>query len=148
MGGGSTITGPSVNYNSGFQAQVQDEDEPQVIKDWRQKRDAQIAKRTEQFVSQREETIKEAQKNIDDFYDNYNSKKEKGIAQTRKDAEQFLANRDDTVSGGTSWDRIAKLVDVSGKGVKGGAAGSGKDRFREMLTSLRKDEKAPGATGY
>lgn len=59
-----------------------------------------------------------------------------------------MANREDTVSGGTSWDRIAKLVDVSGKGTKGGAAGSGKERFRELLMTLRKDEKAPGATGY
>jgi hypothetical protein len=119
-----------------------------VIKEWRESRDAQLAKRAEQFAAQREETIKEAQQNIDDFYENYNSKKDKGIAQTRKEAEQFLADREDTVSGGTSWDRIAKLVDVSGKGTKGGAAGSGKERFREMLTSLRKDEKAPGATGY
>ena len=137
-----------MNYNSGYQATAEDEEEPEVIKQWREKRDAQIEKRTEQFAAQREETTKEAQRNIDDFYENYNSKKEKGIAQTRKDAEQFLADREDTVSGGTSWDRIAKLVDVSGKGTKGGAAGSGKERFREMLTSLRKDEKAPGATGY
>ncbi len=43
------------------------------------------------------------------------------------------------------WERIAKLVDISGKGTKGGAAGSGKERFRELLGSLRKDEKAPGA---
>jgi hypothetical protein len=146
--GGSSITGPSVSYNTGYQATVGDEEEPEVIKQWRERRDEQLAKRAEQFAAQKEETIKEAQQNIDDFYENYNNKKEKGIAQTRKDAEQFLANRDDTVSGGTSWDRIAKLVDVSGKGTKGGAAGSGKERFREMLMSLRKDEKAPGATGY
>ncbi|KAK5995849.1 Clathrin light chain [Cladobotryum mycophilum] len=146
--GTTSITGPSVSYNSGFQAFAADEEEPEVIKEWRERRDAQLAKRTEQFVAQREETIKEAQQNIDDFYENYNSKKEKGIAQTRKEAEEFLASREDTVSGGTSWDRIAKLVDVSGKGVKGGAAGSGKERFRETLMSLRKDEKAPGATGY
>lgn len=146
--GGSSITGPSVSYNSGFQAQVDDEEEPEVIKRWREQRDAQIAKRAEQFAAQREETIKEAQQNIDDFYENYNTKKEKGIAQTRKEAEQFLESREDIASGGTSWERIAKLVDISGKGTKGGAAGSGKERFREVLTSLRKDEKAPGATGY
>jgi hypothetical protein len=146
--GGSSITGPSVSYNSGFQTRVDDEEEPEVIKEWRERRDAQIAKRAEQFAAQKEETIKEAQQNIDDFYENYNAKKEKGIAQTRKEAEQFLDSREDTVSGGTSWDRIAKLVDVSGKGTKGGAAGSGKERFRETLTNLRKDEKAPGATGY
>ncbi|POR33453.1 Clathrin light chain [Tolypocladium paradoxum] len=146
--GGSSITGPSVIYNSGYQTRVDAEEEPEVIKEWRERRDAQIAKRAEQFAAQKEETIKEAQQNIDDFYENYNTKKEKGIAQTRKEAEQFLASREDTVSGGTSWDRIAKLVDVSGKGSKGGAAGSGKERFRETLTNLRKDEKAPGATGY
>ncbi|KAF4582945.1 clathrin light chain [Ophiocordyceps camponoti-floridani] len=146
--GVSSVTGPTVSYNSGYQPHVEDEEEPEVIKEWRERRNQQIAKRAEQFAAQREETIKEAQQNIDDFYENYNSKKEKGIAQTRKEAEQFLANQEDTVSGGTSWDRIAKLVDVSGKGIKGGAAGSGKERFREMLTSLRKDEKAPGATGY
>lgn len=92
--------------------------------------------------------MQEAQKNIDDFYENYNNKKDKALAQTRKEAEEFLANREDTTSGGTSWERISKLVDISGKGTKGGAAGSGKERFREMLMTLRKDEKAPGADGY
>lgn len=118
-----------------------------MIKEWREKRDAGNAKRAEQFARQREETVAEAQRNIDDFYDNYNNKKEKQVAATRKDAEQFLASREDTTSGGTSWERVAKIVDVSGKGAKGGASGSGKERFRELLTSLRKDEKAPGATG-
>ncbi|KAF4334355.1 clathrin light chain [Fusarium beomiforme] len=149
VSGGTAITGgPSVSYNSGYQAFAEEEEEPEVVKEWRERRDNQIAKRAEQFAAQREETIKEAQQNIDDFYENYNNKKEKGIAQTRKEAEEFLASREDTVSGGTSWDRIAKLVDVSGKGAKGGASGSGKERFRELLVSLRKDEKAPGATGY
>ncbi|KAI0852569.1 clathrin light chain [Daldinia vernicosa] len=145
---GGTITGPSVSYNSGFNAYVGEEEEPEVIKEWREKRDAANARRAEQFAAQKAETIKEAQQNIDDFYENYNSKKEKMIAQTRKEAEEFLASRDDTTSGGTSWERIAKLVDVSGKGQKGGASGSGKERFRELLMSLRKDEKAPGAEGY
>lgn len=145
---GGTITGPSVSYNSGYAAFSQEEEEPEVIKNWREKRDAQIAKRAEQFATQRAETVREAQQAIDDFYENYNNKKDKTISQTRKEAEQFLASREDTTSGGTSWERIAKLVDVSGKGAKGGAAGSGKERFRELLTSLKKDEKAPGAEGY
>ncbi|ETS80094.1 hypothetical protein PFICI_07623 [Pestalotiopsis fici W106-1] len=148
VGPSGTITGPSVSYNSGFQASVDEEEEPEVIRLWREKRDASNAKRAEQFAQQKEETIKEAQQNIDDFYENYNNKKDKGIAQTRKEAEQFLASREDTVSGGTSWERIAKLVDISGKGQKGGASGSGKERFRELLMSLRKDEKAPGAEGF
>jgi hypothetical protein len=59
-----------------------------------------------------------------------------------------LENREDTSAGGTSWERIAKLVDLSGKGAKGGASGTGKEKFRELLLTLRKDEKAPGSTGY
>jgi len=98
--------------------------------------------------TKKRETIKAAQQNIDDFYENYNSKKEKLITQTRLEAEEFLMNREDTAAGGTSWERIAKLVDLSGKGAKGGASGTGKERFRELLMGLRKDEKAPGATGY
>jgi len=136
-------------YNSGYaEPSVSNEEEPEAIRSWRGRRDADNARRAEQFVRQRNDTIREAQQNIDDFYENYNAKKDKLIAQTRKEADEFLASREDTVSGGTSWDRIAKLVDVSGKGAKGGAAGSGKERFRELLVSLRKDEKAPGAAGY
>ncbi|KAI1172308.1 clathrin light chain [Nemania sp. FL0916] len=148
VGPGGGITGPSVSYNSGYGAYVEEEQEPDVIRQWREKRDAANAKRSEEFAAQKAETIKEAQENIDEFYENYNNKKDKTIAQTRKDEEQFLASRDDTTSGGTSWERIAKLVDVSGKGAKGGASGSGKERFRELLMTLRKDEKAPGAEGY
>lgn len=59
-----------------------------------------------------------------------------------------MSKREDTSAGGTSWERIAKLVDLSGKGNKGGASGSEKAKFRELLVSLKKDEKAPGSTGY
>ena len=118
-----------------------------IYRAWRERRDADLTRRSEISASKKSETIKAAQSAIDDFYENYNAKKEKSIAQTRKDAEQFLANREDTSAGGTSWERIAKLVDLSGKGARGGASGTGKERFRELLTSLRKDEHAPGASG-
>ncbi|KAH8595006.1 clathrin light chain [Bisporella sp. PMI_857] len=133
---------------SSYHATAQDEEEPEVLQQWRARRDASIAERAEKDQQKQEETVKTAQQNIDDFYENYNSKKEKAIAQTRRDAEAFLESREDTSAGGTSWERIAKLVDLSGKGVKGGASGTGKEKMRELLLSLRKDEKAPGATGY
>ena len=115
---------------------------------WRERRDFALAEREKISASKKEETIKAARQNLDDFYENYGQKTEKQIAKTRKEAEEFLANREDTSAGGTSWERIAKLVDLSGKGAKGGASGTGKEKFREMLLDLRKDEKAPGATGY
>lgn len=142
--------GGTLTSNSQYQAYAsyEEEAEPPVITEWRERRDAALATRAEKSERKKTETIKAAQQSIDDFYENYNSKKEKMIAQTRREAEEFLASRQDTSSGGTSWERIAKLVDLSGKGAKGGASGMGKERFRELLISLKKDEKAPGAAGY
>jgi len=144
---GGTITGTS-GFQSQYYPTAEDEEEPEVIKQWRERRDLALQDREAKSDAKKEETVKAAQQNIDDFYENYNSKKEKAIAQTRRDAEAFLENREDTSAGGTSWERIAKLVDLSGKGAKGGASGTGKEKFRELLISLRKDEKAPGASGY
>ncbi|KAI9852759.1 MAG: hypothetical protein M1838_005517 [Thelocarpon superellum] len=145
---GGTITGSNEPFPSSYTATAEDEEEPEVIKAWRERRDAALAQRSTQSESRKVETVKSAQQAVDDFYENYNTKKEKMIAQTRKEAEEFLASREDTAAGGTSWERIAKLVDLSGKGGKGGGSGTGKERFRELLVRLKKDEKAPGATGY
>ncbi|KAK4561446.1 Clathrin light chain [Recurvomyces mirabilis] len=151
---GGTVTGSTLPYRAGennaqfSSSSGHDEEEPQVIRDWRSRRDLAIQRRDEVSSSKKAETVKAAQEAIDEFYENYNNRKDKTVAATRKEAEEFLKSREDTTSGGTSWERIAKLVDLSGKGSGGGAAGTGKARMRELLVSLRKDEKAPGATGY
>ncbi|KXS99478.1 hypothetical protein AC578_3764 [Pseudocercospora eumusae] len=142
---GGTITGSTAPFQAPSYHEY--EAEPDVVREWRERRDLQIQHRDEVSASKKAETIKAAQEAIDEFYENYNNKKEKQIAQTRKEAEEFLKSREDTTAGGTSWERIAKLVDLSGKGTAGGAAGSGKAKMRELLISLRKDEKAPGASG-
>lgn len=50
------------------------------------------------------------------------------------------------MAGGTSWERIAKLVDLSERSAR--TVSVDKTRFREMLLSLKSDPNAPGATGY
>lgn len=154
IGPGGTITGTDAflpgapQQPTSFQPSFTDEPEPNVIREWRERRDLQIQHRDEVSQSRKEETIGKAREDIDDFYESYNDKKDKAIKTTRKEAEEFLANREDTAAGGTSWERIAKLVDLTGKGGRGGGSGSGKERMRELLMSLRKDEKAPGSSGY
>ncbi|KAK6519635.1 hypothetical protein TWF281_003459 [Arthrobotrys megalospora] len=152
VGPGGTITGTSAPYmpgvvNTNFPSTISSlpEEEPEVIKQWRERQQLEIQRRDELSESRKQETVDKARAAIDDFYDNYNSKKDKSIEQTRKEAEEFLASRENTSVGGTSWERIAKLVDLTDKGVK--TAKSDKTRFRELLVSLRKDEKAPGASG-
>ena len=151
MAPGGTITGSTLPYQPGGPSSFTprpESPEPDVIREWREARDLALTHRDEVSSKKKADTVKSAQTAIDDFYENYNNKKEKGVAQTQREAEEFLASRDDTTAGGTSWERIAKLVDLSGKGARGGGAGGGKERFRELLVSLRKDQSAPGATGY
>ncbi|KAK6358423.1 hypothetical protein TWF730_007757 [Orbilia blumenaviensis] len=151
VGPGGTITGSTAPYmpgvvNTNFPSisSLPDE-EPEVIKQWRERQQLEIQRRDELSESRKQETVDKARAAIDDFYDNYNSKKDKSIEQTRKEAEEFLASRENTSVGGTAWERIAKLVDLTDKGVKTGK--TDKSRFRELLISLRKDENAPGASG-
>lgn len=115
--------------------------------EWRAKRDEDLSRRAALSEERKAATVSKAQQDIDDFYESYNKRTDRAKERTRQEAETFLANRENTSAGGTSWERIAKLVDVSGKGTKGGASGSGKERFRELLLDLKKDEKAPGASG-
>ena len=114
---------------------------------WREKRDGDIARRDEASAKKKDETVATAQTDIDSFYESYNRKTDKQKAQTQKEAEDFLKNREDTTAGGTSWERIAKLADLSGKGQVGGGEGSTKKRMRELLMSLKADKEAPGASG-
>lgn len=155
MAPGGTITGGAAPFlpgapppTSSYQPSFGDEPEPEVIREWREKRDFQIQKLDEASEARKQETIAKAREDVDGFYESYNDKKERAIRTTRQEASDFLESREDTASGGTSWERIAKLVDLTGKGGRGGGAGSGKERFRELLMSLKKDENAPGATGY
>ena len=141
---GGTITGSTLPYRAASTSYEVEEDSA-PLREWRERRDLQIQHIDERSAAKKSETVKAAQEAIDEFYENYNNRKDK---QTRKEAEEFLKNREDTTSGGTSWERIGKLVDLSGKGAAGGASGTSKARMRELLLSLRKDEKAPGATGY
>lgn len=84
---GNTAVGPggSVTGTSAIPTQVssyQDEEEPEVLKEWRERRDLAIQHRDEVSASKKAETVKAAQEAIDEFYENYNNRKDKGIAQT------------------------------------------------------------------
>lgn len=147
VGPGGSITGSTVPFQAPASYGAEDQGESSHVREWRERRDLQIQHRDEVSANKKAETVKAAQQNIDEFYENYNNRRDKQVAQTRKEAEEFLQSREDTTSGGTSWERIAKLVDLSGKGASGGASGTGKAKMRELLLSLRKDENAPGASG-
>lgn len=150
VGPGGTITNSSQPFQgSGYTNYTapSNEEDTEPIRQWREKRNQDISRRDEASQKKKQEVVSTAQKDIDSFYESYNRKVDKQKAQTAKEAEEFLAKREDTTAGGTSWERIAKLVDLSGKGQQGGGDGSSKKKMREILLSLKGDKDAPGAGG-
>jgi len=145
---GGTITGTDSLLQSSYTSYYKEpEEETEAVREWRTKRDEELSRRAAASAERKAATILKAQQDIDDYYESYNKRTDRAKTRTRTEAEEFLARREDTAVGGTSWERIAKLVDVSGKGLKGGASGSGKERFRELLLDLKKYPDAPGAGG-
>lgn len=120
------------------------EDSP-AIREWRERQSLQIQERDRISEQKRQETREAAKRAIDDFYDNYADKKEKQIEKVRAEEKKFLEERDNSVVG-TTWDRIAKLIDTSKTGSKSEL--HDKTRFKEVILSLKGNPDAPGAAGY
>ena len=71
----------------------------------------------------------------------------------REHEEEFLASMTDSLSAGTTWERIAKLIELENSQSKTIArAGPGTTdltRFKEVLLRLKREgTSAPGAAGY
>lgn len=122
------------------------EGESQPLKEWRERRDLEIAEREKANAKAKEEIIAQAQQTIDDFYENYNLKKEEHGKQTMKEEEEFLEKRDGFLKRGTLWDRVNELVDGVGEIPESGDRD--KSRFKGLLTKLKGKENVPGAGGY
>ncbi|GAA5979072.1 hypothetical protein JCM10908_002795 [Rhodotorula pacifica] len=127
-----------------------DAGESEFIQNWREQQKADVAKREEEAARKKEDTIAKARNAIDNFYKDYNSKKEKAIAQNKDDEEAFKTELSDSLAKGTTWERICTLVDLQDSRSKT-TTKSKQDltRFKELLLSLRREgETAPGAAGY
>ncbi|POY73533.1 hypothetical protein BMF94_3470 [Rhodotorula taiwanensis] len=128
----------------------QDSGDSEIIRNWREQQKADIAKREEESARKKEDTIAKARNAIDNYYKDYNSKKEKAIAQNKDDEEAFKTQLSDSLAKGTTWERICTLVDLQDSRSKT-TTKSKQDltRFKELLLSLRREgETAPGAAGY
>ncbi|CAG8617799.1 1213_t:CDS:2 [Acaulospora colombiana] len=125
-----------------------DEEEPEAIRQWRERQKEIIHKRDQESEAKRLETISIARKAIDQFYEEYNEKKARAHETNKEEENEFLQERDDLTSG-TAWERICKQIDLSNPQSKS-TVKHVKDvsRFKELLLNLKKDENSPGAGGY
>ncbi|KAI5965773.1 clc1 [Candida pseudojiufengensis] len=116
------------------------------IKEWKQRRDLEIEEREKINSQKKKDIINKAKTTIDDFYENYNSKKENNFKIIAKDQEQFLNKRDNFLKNGTLWDRVNELISKVDNIVIDDSRD--KTRFKEILTKLKGKENVPGAGGY
>ncbi|KZT05399.1 clathrin light chain [Laetiporus sulphureus 93-53] len=134
-------------------SQAIDEEEPEVIREWREKQEAEIKARDEASKAKRDETISKAERAIDQFYEEYAAKKERNIRENKEHEEEFVSKMSDSLSHGTTWERICDIIELQNSQSKTIArAGPGTtdlSRFKEVLLRLKREgEAAPGAAGY
>ncbi|KAH9067761.1 clathrin light chain-domain-containing protein [Lactarius vividus] len=130
-----------------------DAEEPEVIRQWRERQADEIKARDERSKARRQETISKAERSIDQFYEEYTGKRENQIRENKDSEAEYVASQTDALSRGTTWDRICDLVELQNSQSKTLArAGPGTtelSRFREVLLRLRREgTSAPGAAGY
>ena len=141
---------------------------------WREKQAEEIKKRDEASQARRQETIAKAERSIDQFYEEYNAKKERNIKENKRvsfflsrsylftyspsllnriQEQEYLASRTDALSAGTTWSRICDYIDLQNSQSKTlartGPGTTDLSRFKEVLLRLKREgEAAPGAAGY
>ncbi|OLL25416.1 Clathrin light chain [Neolecta irregularis DAH-3] len=116
-----------------------EEIEPEVIREWRERQALQILTRDESSEAKIKKEIEAAHQAIDDFYENYNAKKDRAIEQTRKEEADTTSQNESQGHGGSTWEQIIRLIDTSDKATRGINSTS---RFRDVLLSLSKDPEA------
>lgn len=120
--------------------------ESKHLEEWKQRRDLEISERENANAKKKEDVISKAQQTIDDFYDNYNTKKEQHTKEVLKEQETFFEKRDGFLKNGTLWDRVGQLIDEVGDLPE--SEDRDKTRFKGLLKKLKGKENVPGAGGY
>ncbi|TIB65267.1 hypothetical protein E3P77_02773 [Wallemia ichthyophaga] len=131
-----------------FSAKQDSEPESEAVREWGEKRASEIATRDAASEKEKEDIRLKAERAIDSFYKDYNTRKETKIKENKQEEEKFMNERTDGLGKGTTWERICGLLDVDNPHNK---QLNRKDmyRFKEVLMGLRKQgDRAPGAAGY
>lgn len=112
------------------------------LEEWKVKQELALERRDKASADKQEQIREKAKAAIDDFYSNYNQKREESVAKVREDAEKFIAERDEQNSGST-WQKVSALISDIGKPAEG-VTPADKSRFKEIVESLKNDPDAPG----
>lgn len=118
--------------------------EPSVaVSQWQERRELEISDADRRNEQEKIELQEDAVKHIDEFYENYNKKKQQQLDQVKTEAENFLKQRDEfQQQDNTTWDRILQLINEDDSSTVGGRDRS---KFKEILKNLSGKPNVPGA---
>ncbi|KAI8092300.1 clathrin light chain [Gilbertella persicaria] len=125
-----------------FHKALMPEEEPETVRQWREKQAEIIAQRDAESEAKKEEKIKHAREDIDKFYEDYNDKKQKAIEENREREENYKQNNEQVASSANIWDRVVKEIDISN--AKTGYHTKDVIKMKELMLDLKRDPKAPG----
>ncbi|KAI9486633.1 MAG: clathrin light chain [Benjaminiella poitrasii] len=118
------------------------EEEPETVRQWREKQKEIIVERDAESQKKKDETIKQAREDIDKFYEEYNDKKQKSIEENREREENHEKSREQVQTSANVWERVTREIDTTN--AKTGYHTKDVSRMKELMFDLRKDAKAPG----
>lgn len=121
-------------------------DESEHIKSWKAKRAAEIEKKEESFERKKKDTLAEAEKSLDAFYETYNSKKEDALKEAKEAQEKFIADRDIDRTNTSVWDSAIEILalDKNASSVDDDLYRD-KTRFKDILLALKGKTSVPGS---
>jgi len=114
---------------------------PQPIAEWKAKQEDLLREKDQKAEEKSKQSLDEARKATDNFYTEYNLKKQERKKKNQNEQEIFITHRD-TPAPGKTWERINDLVDLTPKGQR-----SARDvaRIRSIFVQLKSATNAPGA---
>lgn len=137
-------------------------DESPAVQEWRQKRDQELAAKQAEWKQKHDQTLAKARKEIDQFYADYNQKKQKA-QQSNRDLEKKLKS-EEAAPAKNVWERVTGNIDFNAtpgqssvvvpkdkqdpkdKNKQEAKPETKRDlsRFKSLLLQLKNDSKAPG----
>lgn len=136
---------PAANFNIVNHFENLNLADSEHVQAWKAKRDAEIAKQEEAFEQKKKDTLAEAEKSLDAFYETYNAKKEDALKEARDAQDKFIADRDVDRTNVSVWDSAIEVLalDKNSSSLDDDLLRD-KTRFKDVLLALKGKTNVPG----
>ncbi|CAB3228827.1 unnamed protein product [Arctia plantaginis] len=125
------------NQTSVFSSMQQEREEPEKIKIWREEQKKRLEEKDAEEENKREEMLKIAKKELDDWYKTHEEQISKTKAANRNAEKALARGSEGSVEEGNEWTRVAELCDF------GPRRGRDVARLRSIVLQLKQSGVRP-----